>query len=129
MNLSLSSALYCMVVCCNFHEMVQCYRQMLRIVVTLRINFLHLVTSLQTALVTRCSLQRCYITVLCYILYMFPPLNDLSRVVFFCSYLYLKKNKKLYLLSGSLVWTRPQLFCVLNLLNCSFSKFSPKISA
>ncbi len=38
--------------CCHFHGTVQCYRQMLRIAVTLHSNFLHLVTSSQTALVT-----------------------------------------------------------------------------
>ncbi len=42
-------------VSCNFHEMVPCYRQMLNITVTLHINFLKLLASLQTALVTRCS--------------------------------------------------------------------------
>ncbi len=36
----------------NFHRTVQCYRLMLRIPVTLSGNFLHLVTSSQTALVT-----------------------------------------------------------------------------
>ncbi len=41
----------------NFHGMVQCYRLMLRIAVTLHSDFLHLVTSSPTALVT----QRCYI--------------------------------------------------------------------
>ncbi len=46
----------------NFHGMVQCYRLMLRIAVTLRSNLLHLVTSLRTALV----IQWCYITVLHY---------------------------------------------------------------
>ncbi len=50
--------------CCKFHGMVQCYRQMLRIAVTIRSNFLYLVTSLQTALVTRRNPQWCYIMVL-----------------------------------------------------------------
>ncbi len=40
-------------VCCYFHGMVQCYRQMLRISVMLCSNFFHLVTSSQTALVTQ----------------------------------------------------------------------------
>ncbi len=52
--------------CCNFHETVQCYGQMLHTEVTLRSNFVHLATSLQTALVTRHNLRKCYITVLCY---------------------------------------------------------------
>ncbi len=42
--------------------MVQCYRQMLRIAVTLLSNFLHFVTSSQKAFVT----QRCYIMALRY---------------------------------------------------------------
>ncbi len=46
----------------NFHGTVQCYRLMLRIAVTLRSNFLYLVTSWQTALVT----QWYYITMLRY---------------------------------------------------------------
>ncbi len=41
---------------CNFHRPVQCYGQMLHIAVTLHSNFLHLITSSQTALVTQCSL-------------------------------------------------------------------------
>ncbi len=39
-------------VCCNFRGMVQCYGQMLHIAVTLPSNFLYVVTSSQTALVT-----------------------------------------------------------------------------
>ncbi len=46
----------------NFHGMIQCYGLMLRIAVTLHSNFLHLVTSLQTALV----IEQCYVTVLHY---------------------------------------------------------------
>ncbi len=42
--------------------MIQCYRLMLHIAVTLRSNFLHLVTSSRTTLVT----QQCCIMVLCY---------------------------------------------------------------
>ncbi len=44
--------------CYNFRGMVQCYGQMLRS------NFLYLVTSLRTALVTWRSSRRCYITCL-----------------------------------------------------------------
>ncbi len=36
-------------VCCNFHRMVQCYRQMLHIAIMLHSNFLLLVTSLWIA--------------------------------------------------------------------------------
>ncbi len=50
--------------CCNFQGMVQCYIQMLHIVVMLRSNFLRLVNLLQTALVTRRSLRPCHIMVL-----------------------------------------------------------------
>ncbi len=46
----------------NFHGIVQCYRLMLSFAVTLHSNFLHLITSSQTALVT----PQCYIMVLCY---------------------------------------------------------------
>ncbi len=52
--------------CCNFYGMVQCYGQTLYIAFMLHSNFLCLVTLLQMALVTQCSLQRCYITLLCY---------------------------------------------------------------
>ncbi len=48
--------------CCCFHGMVQCYGQMLRVAVTICSNYLHRVTSLQTALVLRHN----YTTVLCY---------------------------------------------------------------
>ncbi len=48
--------------CSGFYETVQCYRQMLCIAVKLSSNFLHLVTLLQTAFVTR----RSYTTVLRY---------------------------------------------------------------
>ncbi len=37
--------------CCNFHEMVQCYEQVLHIAVLLQSNFLLLVTSSQTVVV------------------------------------------------------------------------------
>ncbi len=43
--------------CCNFHETVLCYGQMLVIAVMLHINILHIVTLSQTALVIECSLQ------------------------------------------------------------------------
>ncbi len=46
-------------VCCSFHVMVQCDRQMLSIAVTLQSNFLHPITLLRTALVTRCGYGRC----------------------------------------------------------------------
>ncbi len=46
----------------NFHITIQCYKLILRIAFTLCSNFLHLVTSSQTAVVT----QRCYITMLRY---------------------------------------------------------------
>ncbi len=38
---------------CNVHEMVQHYEQMLHTAVMLHSNFLHLVTLLQTVLVTQ----------------------------------------------------------------------------
>ncbi len=48
--------------CCSFHGMVQCSEQMLHMAVTLHSNFLHLVTSCGTALIT----YRSNTTVLCY---------------------------------------------------------------
>ncbi len=65
-------------VCCNFHGMVKCYRQMLPTAVTLHSNFLHLVTSSQTALVTQHSLRCCYPMILHYM--SVPAFNLLSLV-------------------------------------------------
>ncbi len=67
-------------VCSNFHGTVQCYRQMWRYAVKWHSNFLHLVTTTQTALIMHCS----YKTMLCY-----------SITLHVCIYLYRNHSKTL----------------------------------